>query len=263
MRYYSDKEILSEWNSFFNGTDGLGHLEYLNENLCDSLNLWFRELCQYDEVFASYVLYKPEKCLKLGERVIMNNLPERDPSDRVRLTMYGLLPESHVTPDGLRMKHLGTAVALEGVIKDISLPKVRMEVAHFTCDSCGMDIWTVQNGKDLTEPHFCPGTGCGSGSRGSGPLSHHDFSLDYRDSVYSDFRIIEIGEADTEQSRGTHPKTMTGYYCGELDSKGILGKKVIINGIVRPMNVPSYKASVIFDFGLDILSIENKKKSSE
>lgn len=251
MTAYQDDDILKFWDEIFSNDAYRLKITEVQDNYNEKKSLYvqYSDIDLYNPDFASYVLEKPDRCINLGERAIRSKLPATWDLDRhINLRIEKLPRDAHVDIRNLRSNHLGKLVALDGLVRKATVPKLKMINAHYKCSRCDADIWVPQKGMYAKEPLMCPNEGCNKGVL--------RFNLEPETSVYSDTQKIEIQENPEGLRGGAQPERITGYIEDDISGKITPGNRVTLNGIIRPVEKSDRDKSIVFDVFVDIVSVE-------
>lgn len=248
---FQDSEVTAIWDEVFSRDTYRIRIAEVQANYPQDRSI----VVPYDDIdsvnpdFAMYLLDKPDRCLKLGRRSLKTAMSASwDPSNDINLRITELPKDAKVDVRDLRSKHLGRLVAIEGLVRKATLPKLKMINAHFKCAKCDADIWVPQKGIYVTEPIVCPNEGCNKTAL--------RFILDEETSVYSDTQKIEIQENPEGLRGGAQPERLAAYIEDDISGKVTPGNRITINGIIRPVEKGDRDKSIVFDVFMDVLSVE-------
>lgn len=247
---FQDDDILKIWEGIFSNDDYRLKIADLAANYLEKKSIYvpYPDIDAYNPDFATYILEKPDRCIRLGEKVIRQKLPPTwNPEDNINLRVEKLPRDAHVEIRNLRSTHLGRLVALDGLVRKATVPKLKMTHAHYKCAKCDADIWVPQKGMYAKEPLMCTNDACNRGAL--------KFNLDQETSIYSDTQKIEIQENPEGLRGGAQPERIMGYIEDDISGKITPGNRVTLNGIIRPVEKDRDK-SIIFDVFVDIVSVE-------
>ena len=248
---FQDNEILSIWNEIFSSEKYSLRIAEIEDNYPQdrSLVVPYPDINSANTDFAMYLFDKPDRCLRLGRKAIKNLLPPTwEPTNEINLRINQLPDDAHVEVRDLRSKHLGRFVAISGLVRKATIPKLKMTKAHFKCAKCDADIWEDQRGMYVTEPLMCPNEGCNKTAL--------RFVLQEESSIYSDTQKIEIQESPEGLRGGAQPERISAYITDDIAGKVTAGNKVTLNGIIRPVEKSDRDKSLVFDVFIDVLSID-------
>lgn len=253
MITFEESDVAEAWEEI------LGQDEYRKEirNVADlypnskSLFVDYDDIDMYSSDLGLFLRNQPDFCLDIGNKVVMANMPPGwDPKDTITIRIRKLPHDAKVDIRKLRESHLGTLVAIDGLVKKVSSVKPRLTFARFTCSRCGATVWEPQSGMYLREPLMCPNP------NGTCNKQANRFILDNKSCRYVNTQKVEIQESPEGLRGGAQPEKISGFM--EDDITGIVtpGVRVTLNGIIRPVEKPERDKSTIFDIYVDILSVE-------
>ena len=255
---FQDNEIQEIWNNIFSDDGYSLRITEIQANYPQdrSLVVTYSDINKVNTDFAMYLLEKPDRCLRLGRKVIRNLLPPTwEPSNEVNLRIIDLPKDAHVEVRDLRAKHLGRLVAIEGLVRKATVPKLKMTKAHYKCAKCDADIWQDQKGVYATEPLMCPNEGCNKTAL--------RFILDEETSIYSDTQKIEIQENPEGLRGGAQPERITAFIEDDISGKVTAGNRVTLNGIIRPVEKGERDKSIVFEVFVDVVSVQSAQMEYE
>ncbi len=251
---FQDNEILAIWNEIFSDDKYSLRIAEIQANYPQDRSLYIA----YDDIdsantdFAMYLFDNPDRCLRLGGKAIKSILPPTwEPANDINLRINGLPADARVEVRDLRSKHLGRLIAINGLVRKATIPKLKMVRAHFKCAKCDADLWVEQKGMYRIPPLACTNEGCNKGVL--------RFNLLEESSVYSDKQKIEIQESPEGLRGGAQPERISAYLTDDLAGAVQAGNKVTLNGIVRPVEKGENDKSLVFDVFIDVISIDRSE----
>lgn len=248
---FDEKEISAIWNEVFSSDAYRLRLAEIQANYPQDRSLFvpYSDLDTVNPDFGMYLLGKPDKCLRIGKKTLKSSLPATwDPSNDINLRITELPRDAHVEVRDLRTTHLGKLVAIEGLVRKATLPKLKMTTAHYRCAKCDADVWVPQKGMYATEPQMCSNDACNKTAL--------RFILDEETSIYSDTQKIEIQENPEGLRGGAQPERISAYIEDDISGKVTAGNRVTLNGIIRPVEKSDRDKSLVFDVFVDVISLE-------
>ncbi len=248
---FQDNEITAVWEEIFGGDSYRLRIAEIQDNYPDEKSLYvpYSDIDACNTDLAMFMLGKPDRCLNLGEKALRGMLPASwDPADAVNLRITNLPKDVHVGVRQLRAKHLGKMVAIEGLVRKATLPKLKMTNALFRCAKCDAQLWIRQRGMYTTEPIMCTNEGCNKTAL--------RFILDEVHSEYESMQKIEIQENPEGLRGGAQPERLTGYVEDDLAGIVTPGNRVTLNGIIRPVEKGDRDKTTVFDVYMDVQSVE-------
>jgi replicative DNA helicase Mcm len=259
---FPQEELIAKWEEFF---DEMGYQpriiavadKYPEER---SLEVPFDELNRFDTDMAIYLLGHPLNVLTAGEEAIRRLSPPGDEGVLIHLRIKGVPRDRRVAIRNLRAKHLGTYVAVEGLVRKATEVRPRVTDALFQCLRCGTIIKESQDGQSFREPLECyeEQGGCKRSANAT------KFKLLGETSLYMDTQKLEIQEAPEGLRGGEEPQRLTAYVEDDLTGRITPGQLVILNGILRSVQRgrPGAK-STLFDIFVDVNSVEMEQVEFE
>ena len=251
---FQDNEILAIWNEIFSADNYSLRISEIQANYPQDRSLYvpYSDIDVANTDFAMYLFDNPDRCLRLGKKAIKSLLPPSwMPENEINLRVNELPSDARVEVRDLRSKHLGRLIAINGLVRKATIPKLKMVRAHFKCAKCDADLWEEQKGMFLTEPLMCTNEGCNKGTL--------RFILQEESSVYSDKQKIEIQESPEGLRGGAQPERISAYITDDIAGSVQAGNKVTLNGIVRPVEKSDRDRSLVFDVFIDVLSIDRSE----
>ncbi|MFQ6619345.1 hypothetical protein Gotur_000962, partial [Gossypium turneri] len=181
----------------------------------------------------------------------------------------------------VKASYIGQLVRISGIVTRCSDVKPLMQVAVYTCEECGYEIF-----QDVTARVFMPLFECPSKlcfvNRKKGNLI-----LQLRASKFLKFQEAKIQELAEHVPKGHIPRSMTGHFRGEMTRKvGVhvnfivaeISKKIALNFFVAPGDVVelsgiflpipytgfrAMRAGLVADTYLEVMSVTHFKKKYE
>jgi replicative DNA helicase Mcm len=259
---YSQEELLAKWEEFFEEQEYHSRILSLADEYPEtrSLEVRFEDLDRYDTDFGIYLLRRPQTAIAAGEETIRRLIPPTDEAVRVHLRMKGLPRESRVQIRDLRSKHLGTYIAVEGLVRKATEVRPKLTDASFRCARCGTVIKMPQENTVLHEPLECyeDQGGCKRSA------SATKFALMNEGSVFLDTQQIEAQEAPEGLRGGEEPRRLSAHIDDDMVGFAMPGDRVVLNGILRSyQRVKPGLKSTLFDIFMEINSMEMEQVEYE
>ncbi|MEE9489419.1 MAG: hypothetical protein V3V91_03165, partial [Thermoplasmata archaeon] len=168
MIQYTDEELLSKWEEFFDRHGYESKITAIADVFPQkkSLDVTFEDLDRYDSDFAIHSLRNPARAVSAGEEAITSVVPPTDEDVSIHLRMRGLPRDRRIMIRDLRSKHVGRFIAIEGLVRKATEVRPMIIEAMFECMRCGHKFTTRQEGVAFREPLECPQSsgGCGKSS---------------------------------------------------------------------------------------------------
>ncbi|KAJ8623352.1 hypothetical protein MRB53_031881 [Persea americana] len=155
---------------------------------------------------------------------------------------------------------IGQLVKTSGIITRVSDVKPLMQVAVYTCEECGFEIY-----QEVTARVFMPLFECPSG-RCKTNKAKGNLILQLRASKFLKFQEAKIQELAEHVPKGHIPRTMTVHLRGELTRKVAPGDVVEISGVFLPIPYTGFRAmraGLVADTFLEAMSVTHFKKKYE
>ncbi|MGK3735662.1 MAG: DNA replicative helicase MCM subunit Mcm2 (Cdc46/Mcm family), partial [Bacillariaceae sp.] len=144
----------------------------------------------------------------------------------------------------VRSKSMGRIVTITGMIVKASDVKPMLQVAAYTCDVCGAELYReTHNRRDFLPERICPvcassgggGTTGGDGQRGRRVMGV--LKLETRGSKFTKFQELKLQELPNQVPMGHIPRSLSVYCRGELTRLASPGDVVTVDGIFLPQKV--------------------------
>ncbi|XP_077218337.1 minichromosome maintenance (MCM2/3/5) family protein [Tasmannia lanceolata] len=160
----------------------------------------------------------------------------------------------------VKASHIGQLVKISGIITRCSDVKPLMQVAVYTCEECGFEIYQEVTARVFMPLFECPSTRCKVNN------AKGNLILQLRASKFLKFQEAKIQELAEHVPKGHIPRSMTIHIRGELTRKVAPGDIVEISGIFLPMPYTGFRAmraGLVADTYLEAMSLTHFKKKYE
>lgn len=160
----------------------------------------------------------------------------------------------------VKASYIGQLVKISGIVTRCSDVKPLMQVAVYTCEDCGFEIYQEVTARVFMPLFECPSKRCYT-NRAKGNLI-----LQLRASKFLKFQEAKIQELAEHVPKGHIPRTMTVHFRGELTRKVAPGDVVELSGIFLPIPYTGFKAmraGLVADTYLEAMSVTHFKKKYE
>ncbi|XP_024527474.1 DNA replication licensing factor MCM7 isoform X1 [Selaginella moellendorffii] len=160
----------------------------------------------------------------------------------------------------VRASHIGQLVKVRGIVTRCSDVKPLIQVAVYTCEECGFEIYQEVTSRTFMPLLECPSTRCRTNNV-KGRLI-----LQLRASKFLKFQEAKIQELAEHVPKGHIPRSMTINIRGELTRQLGPGDLVEISGIFLPVPFTGFRAiraGLVADTYLEAMSIKHTKKRYE
>jgi len=179
----------------------------------------------------------------------------------------------------VRSKSMGRLVTITGMIVKASDVKPMLQVAAYTCDVCGAELYReTHNRRDFLPEKICPvcasggavvvgvdGNANANGGRGRRVLGV--LKLETRGSKFTKFQELKLQELPSQVPMGNIPRSLSVYCRGELTRLASPGDVVTVDGIFLPQKVndghgaAGRKAGLMSTLFVDAQNLSVHKKS--
>ncbi|KAK8588197.1 hypothetical protein V6N13_087141 [Hibiscus sabdariffa] len=160
----------------------------------------------------------------------------------------------------VKASYIGQLVRIAGIVTRCSDVKPLMQVAVYTCEECGCEIY-----QDVTARVFMPLYQCPS-KRCSINKTKGNLILQLRASKFLKFQEAKIQELAEHVPKGHIPRSMTVHFRGEITRKVAPGDVVELSGIFLPIPYTGFRAmraGLVADTYLEAMSVTHFKKKYE
>ena len=185
-----------------------------------------------------------------------------------------------VIPRGVSLRHvrsksMGRLVTITGMIVKASDVKPMLQVAAYTCDVCGAELYReTHNRRDFLPEKICPVCASGGavavgvdGNAGRGRRVLGVLKLETRGSKFTKFQELKLQELPSQVPMGNIPRSLSVYCRGELTRLASPGDVVTVDGIFLPQKVndgygaAGRKAGLMSTLFVDAQNLSVHKKS--
>ncbi|GAA0144533.1 DNA metabolism protein [Lithospermum erythrorhizon] len=160
----------------------------------------------------------------------------------------------------VRASNIGQLVRISGIVTRCSDVKPLMQVAVYTCEECGFEIYQEVTARVFMPLFECPSSRCKLNN------VKGNLILQLRASKFLKFQEAKIQELAEHVPKGHIPRSMTIHIRGELTRKVAPGDIVELSGIFLPIPYTGFRAmraGLIADTYLEAMSISHFKKKYE
>ncbi|XP_062178294.1 DNA replication licensing factor MCM7 [Alnus glutinosa] len=160
----------------------------------------------------------------------------------------------------VKASYIGQLVRISGIVTRCSDVKPLMQVAVYTCEDCGFEIYQEVTARVFMPLFECPSNRCVT-NRTKGNLI-----LQLRASKFLKFQEAKIQELAEHVPKGHIPRTMTVHLRGELTRKVAPGDVIELSGIFLPIPYTGFRAmraGLVADTYLEAMSVTHFKKKYE
>ncbi|KAL8138958.1 hypothetical protein V2J09_004959 [Rumex salicifolius] len=160
----------------------------------------------------------------------------------------------------VRASYIGQLVRISGIVTRCSDVKPLMQVAVYTCEDCGFEIYQEVTARVFMPLFECPSKRCKTNN------SKGNLILQLRASKFLKFQEAKMQELAEHVPKGHIPRSMTVHFRGELTRKVAPGDVVELSGIFLPIPYTGFRAmraGLVADTYLEAMSVTHFKKRYE
>ncbi|KAG5567828.1 hypothetical protein RHGRI_003118 [Rhododendron griersonianum] len=160
----------------------------------------------------------------------------------------------------VKATYIGQLVRISGIVTRCSDVKPLMQVAVYTCEECGFEIYQEVTARVFMPLFECPSKRCKTNN------TKGNLILQLRASKFLKFQEAKIQELAEHVPKGHIPRTMTVHCRGELTRKVAPGDVVELSGIFLPIPYTGFRAmraGLVADTYLEAMSVSHFKKKYE
>lgn len=179
-------------------------------------------------------------------------------------------------PKGVSLRHvrsrnMGRLVTITGMVVKASDVKPMLQVAAYTCDVCGSELYQeTNNRRDFMPERVCPVCASGmDGNRRGARRNMGILQLETRGSKFTKFQELKLQELPSQVPMGHVPRSLSVFCRGELTRLANPGDVTTVDGIFLPQKVNDghgargRMAGLMTTLFLDAQNIMVHKKSYE
>ncbi|KAG5231676.1 DNA replication licensing factor MCM [Salix suchowensis] len=160
----------------------------------------------------------------------------------------------------VKASNIGQLVKISGIVTRCSDVKPLMQVAVYTCEECGFEIYQEVTARVFMPLFECPTKRCKTNN------TKGNLILQLRASKFLKFQEAKIQELAEHVPKGHIPRSMTVHFRGELTRKVAPGDVVELSGIFLPIPYTGFRAmraGLVADTYLEAMSVTHFKKKYE
>ncbi|CAM8891449.1 unnamed protein product [Rhodiola kirilowii] len=160
----------------------------------------------------------------------------------------------------VKASHIGQLVRISGIVTRCSDVKPLMQVAVYTCEECGFEIYQEVTARVFMPLYECPTSRCKTNN------TKGNLILQLRASKFVKFQEAKIQELAEHVPKGHIPRSMTIHFRGELTRKAAPGDVIELSGIFLPIPYTGFRAmraGLVADTYLEAMSVTHFKKKYE
>ncbi|KAH9609126.1 hypothetical protein KSS87_004492 [Heliosperma pusillum] len=160
----------------------------------------------------------------------------------------------------VKASYIGQLVRISGIVTRCSDVKPLMQVAVYTCEDCGFEIYQEVTARVFMPLFECPSKRCKLNN------TKGNLILQLRASKFLKFQEAKMQELAEHVPKGHIPRSMTVHFRGELTRKVSPGDVVELSGIFLPMPYTGFRAmraGLVADTYLEAMSVTHFKRKYE
>ncbi|XP_021768765.1 DNA replication licensing factor MCM7 [Chenopodium quinoa] len=160
----------------------------------------------------------------------------------------------------VKASYIGQLVRISGIVTRCSDVKPLMQVAVYTCEDCGFEIYQEVTARVFMPLFECPSNRCKTNN------TKGNLILQLRASKFLKFQEAKIQELAEHVPKGHIPRSMTIHLRGELTRKVAPGDVVELSGIFLPIPYTGFRAmraGLVADTYLEAMSVTHFKRKYE
>ncbi|KAK8925711.1 Protein PROLIFERA [Platanthera zijinensis] len=160
----------------------------------------------------------------------------------------------------VKASNIGQLVKIAGIVTRCSDVKPLMQVAVYTCEECGFEIYQEVTARIFMPLFECPSFRCKTNN------TKGNLILQLRASKFLKFQEAKIQELSEHVPKGHIPRSLTVHLRGELTRKVAPGDVVEFSGIFLPIPYTGFRAmraGLVADTYLEAMSTTHFKKKYE
>ncbi|KAJ8440844.1 hypothetical protein Cgig2_000732 [Carnegiea gigantea] len=160
----------------------------------------------------------------------------------------------------VKASYIGQLVRISGIVTRCSDVKPLMQVAVYTCEDCGFEIYQEVTARVFMPLFECPSRRCKTNN------TKGNLILQLRASKFLKFQEAKIQELAEHVPKGHIPRSMTVHFRGELTRKLAPGDVVELSGIFLPIPYTGFRAmraGLVADTYLEAMSVTHFKRKYE
>eukprot|EP00258_Populus_trichocarpa_P011463 XP_002320300.1 DNA replication licensing factor MCM7 [Populus trichocarpa] len=160
----------------------------------------------------------------------------------------------------VKASNIGQLVKISGIVTRCSDVKPLMQVAVYTCEECGFEIYQEVTARVFMPLFECPTKRCKTNN------TKGNLILQLRASKFLKFQEAKMQELAEHVPKGHIPRSMTVHFRGELTRKVAPGDVVELSGIFLPIPYTGFRAmraGLVADTFLEAMSVTHFKKKYE
>ena len=125
-------------------------------------------------------------------------------------------------------KRISKSFSFQGIVTRATEVKPQLEVATYTCDRCGCEIFQPIGGPQFKPLTDCPAKDCVENKAGG------RLTLEHRGSKFVKFQELRVQEHSDQVPDGGIPRQITVHCRGEMCRQAGPGDHVVLQGVYLP-----------------------------
>lgn len=202
---------------------------------------------------SDYLLQKPRHALQIGAQQLQQVDVTVEPRPRLHLRVKDLPESAKVSVRALRASHLGTLVAIEGLVKKVTSVRPSVLEAAFDCRTCGNRVMLAQEEENIVNPVLC------DGCEKTGPWALREEAC-----RWMDYQKIELQDNPDDLRGGAQPEAIAVILSDDMVHTCQPGDRIRLNGILTAQKKTSNReVKTVFEKIVHAVSLEHLEHSFE
>lgn len=248
-----EEKIKEKLEDYLHKSKTLKELKRLAAAGQKSIVVEYRDLVEFNEELAAYVLDSPREFLKAADEMLegITKIPG------ARFRVKGL--DKIVEIRDIRSYHLSKFLQVEGIVVRASPVRPEIKVGVFKCRRCGEEASREQLGEFLVEPLICNNPNCEGKGKGN-------FDLVIENTIFRDWQSIRLQEPPAKLRGGRMPRHLDAIIRDDIVDKAVPGNHVVVTGVLYALQARTNKGGQkdkVLRTVLFITHIEVSKKGVE
>jgi len=258
VQLLKDESLVASWQRFFE-ENYKSEIETVAIEYPEKRSLYvdYWDIDRADPKLTEMLINQPYKAIFNAEKALRNVDVAAENKLKLHFRVVNLPDTNKIIIRKIRANHLGTFVAVEGLVKKRTEVRPKLQVGAFQCQKCGAVIRIEQEEDILKEP-----SECNEEQGGCGRIS--SFKLLTNLSEFIDSQKIEIQENPEGLRGGAQPERISVYLEDDLVGEISPGDRIIANGMLRSTQRRRGQFRLTsFDKTMSAVSIENQEMAFE
>jgi len=258
VQLLKDESLVASWQRFFE-ENYKSEIETVAIEYPEKRSLYvdYWDIDRADPKLTEMLINQPYKAIFNAEKALKNVDVAAENKLKLHFRVVNLPDTNKIIIRKIRANHLGTFVAVEGLVKKRTEVRPKLQVGAFQCQKCGAVIRIEQEEDILKEPSECY-----EDQGGCGRIS--SFKLLTNLSEFIDSQKIEIQENPEGLRGGAQPERISVYLEDDLVGEISPGDRIIANGMLRSTQRRRGQFRLTsFDKTMGAVSIESQEMAFE